>query len=91
MGVDCARQMLIRGDERRVERFGERDVERVIGGEIVTKLPRALEERDRGIPGDGEDGKILDRSGGPVRVQLAASFEPPERVQDLRVQQIRGR
>lgn len=91
MGVGRAREMLVGRDERRVERFGKGDVERVIGGEVVAKDPSALEERDRGIAGDGQDGKILDRRGGALRVQLAASLEAPERVQDLRVQQIRGR
>lgn len=83
--------MLVGRDERRVERFGERHVQRVIRGEVIAKGPSAFEERDGGIAGDGEDGEILDRRRGALRVELAASLEAPERVQDLRVEEIRGR
>jgi len=91
MSADRAREVLVGRDEWRVERLGERHVQRVIGGEVVAKGPSALEERDRGIAGDGEDGQILDRRSGALRVELAAPLEAPERVQDLRVEQIRGR
>lgn len=85
MSPGRARQMLVGRNEWRIEGFGERDVEPVIGGEVMAKDPGALEERDRGITGDREDGEILDRRRGALRVQIAASLEAPEGVQDLRV------
>jgi hypothetical protein len=88
MGAGRVRQTIVGRDERRVERFSERDVERVIGGYVMAEGPGALEESGRGIASDGKDEEILDRRRGSFRVELPAPLEPTERVQDLCVQQI---
>ncbi len=55
-GGDAGRrgQPAVAGDERGSERLGERDEHRVVGGEVMPQVPRAVAERVVGVARQGE-------------------------------------
>ncbi len=65
------RKQLVAGEERRVQRLGERDVSRVASGQVAAKLPHARQEEFVGIAVKGERGKVVERLAGTIGGDLA--------------------
>jgi hypothetical protein len=55
----CAGDVRVTSHERKPERFGKRDVDSVIGGEILAKLPYARQQEIVRIPYQREIEEVL--------------------------------
>src|SRR5688500_11793409 len=61
-------KVAIRGDKRCPKRVSQRDVYGVIGREVMTQLPRMLDEVERRVAGDRQQRKVAERVAGPVGI-----------------------
>jgi hypothetical protein len=55
------RERTVTGDKRRLERFREDDVHRVIGGDVVPQLPRATQKIEVSVTMEVKVSQIGDR------------------------------
>lgn len=62
----------VAGEERRVQRLGERDISRVVSGQIAAKLPHARQQEFVGIAAKGERGKVFERLPATIGGDLAS-------------------
>lgn len=82
-------KVAVRGDERYLEHLGERDVDDVVRREVVTELPRTRHEVESWIPGYGQHREVVERFADAVGVHVSPTFETPEGVDDLDIDEIR--
>ena len=68
----------VAGDDRRIERLGERYVHRVVRRDVLAQLPRASQQIEMGVTVEIEVGEIRDRFGRAVSRHLACPYEPSE-------------
>lgn len=61
------RERRIPGDERRIERLCQGQVDGVVRSDVLAQLPRASQEIDMGVTVEIEVGKIHNRCNGAVR------------------------
>ncbi len=51
-------QAAVPGEERRIENLRERDIGRIIGGEIASERPNPWQQQVVGVPAQGQIGQI---------------------------------
>src|SRR5438093_8780084 len=84
------RESTIAGHERNAEDLRERDEGRVVRGEVVPQLPHPIGKWLMRISDDREIVEVRPDVRGPVFGHMASSHEPPEGMDDLHVDQMRG-
>ena len=57
--------------ERSVQRLGERDISRVVSGQVAAKLPHARRQEFVGIAAKGERGEVVERLAATIGGDLA--------------------
>ena len=77
------------GQQRRVESFGERDVDRVVAGEILPQLPRAGQQRCVRCSSYRHRDEVVQRELGAPPVEPAGCDLTTEHGRDFDVQQVR--
>ena len=85
----CGAEGTIAGHHRRVHRFGEGDIYRVVGAEVVSQLPRTGQQIDVGVTVEVEVGDIGNRFVSTAGGDLTGPHETPERLNDLDVDEVR--
>jgi hypothetical protein len=78
----------VAGDDRRIERLGQRYVHRVVRRDVLAQLPRASQEIEMGVTVEIEVGEIRDRLGRAVSRHLACPYEPPQTLGYFNVHQV---
>lgn len=84
------RQTGVRGQQRTRERFGERDVARVVGGEFLAQREDSRKQGQRRMQFDRDAGKIC---GGGVQcliAQVSAEIQPAQRRGDFERKDVRS-
>jgi len=77
-------------EKRSVERFGERNVNGVVGGEVVPQLPNWRQQKIVRIPSQGKVRQVGERRGAAFPVDVAVRGLATDRLSDLDVEQMRG-
>lgn len=84
-----AAELGVAGQQRRIERFGERHVSAVIGGQRRAQLPDSREQLAMRVPLDDEVLKIVESLLGAFRRDVFELNQPPQRLSDLYIEQMR--
>lgn len=84
-----AGEALIAREERRIERLGERDIDGVIGCQIVPQIPDAPEQQIVRMAPQGKIGQIGERFAAPLRLDLSIGRMTANDLHDLDVEQMR--
>mgnify|MGYP001393592557 CR=1 FL=1 len=79
----------IAGEEHRVERLGERDVDGIVSGQPVAQGPDPAQERLVRVAFQVERAEVLESRRPRGRVELSGPHETPQRLSDLDVGQVR--
>ena len=66
----CCGETTVARDQRCFERFGESNVDGVIGGEIVSQFPYARQQQIMGISVQGKDREVGECRTAPFAVDL---------------------
>src|SRR5205085_8456466 len=80
--------LCVAGEQRGVERFGEGDVDGVVGGEVFAQRPDAIEERLVRVSFDVERTQVHERDERGVGVDLAEADVATHGLRDLDVEQM---
>src|SRR5947208_9967708 len=87
----CPSEAPVTSDQRNLERFCERDVDSIIGCQVVPQIPYAGQKETMRIAVQRESGENRKRRAAAVALDLAADRIAAERVRDLDIDQVRGR
>ena len=86
-----AGQPTVAGHQYRVaERFGERKVGGVVGGQVMAQLPDPLAQRRVRVPDEAQVRQVGDGSGSPMLLEFAREHEPAQGAQGLGLHQLGG-
>ncbi len=83
------RKSFVAGEQRRVERFGERDIDGIVGREIVPQLPDARQKEIVWIALHRKVGEIMQRRTAALVADLAIRRISADDLRDLDVEQMR--
>lgn len=85
----CSSESGVAGDEWHLEDLREHDERRVVGGHVVTQFPHPVSEWDMRVADDGQFGEIGQGVRCPIVADRPRTGQPPQRVMELDVQQVR--
>jgi hypothetical protein len=63
----CGGETAVTRNQARAQFFGERNVCRIVGGQVVTELPNPGQQNEVGIPSHAQVEQVFDRLIGAVR------------------------
>jgi len=86
----CGSQSGVRGDERRTQDLGKRNIGGVVAGQIEPQLPHPREQRRVLVALQRQVPEIGKRRVGPAGGKLAGTFVPAQYVQHLDVEKVRS-
>lgn len=78
----------VAGDERRIERFSEGDIDGIVSRHICPQFPRAGQKNVVGVPAQRKQEPIVEGRPAPLRVDLAGCCIPAEHLRYLDVDQV---
>lgn len=78
----------VAGEERTLQRFGEGDVDGVVGAQVVAERPDAIEEGLVIVSFQVQRAQVVDGRGRRVGVERAFANVPPQRLRDLDVHEM---
>lgn len=81
-------QASVEGQKRYVESFRERNVCRVVCGQVIPQLPDSRQQMGMAMPADGKVHEVVERPGGAVACQATEADEPSENLSYFQVNQI---
>jgi len=81
-------EVAVTGPERRVERFCERDVNSIIGRQIVPQFPDARQKEIVRIPEQRKIGQVGERLSATLRIEFAGCRIPTDDLRDFDVEQM---
>src|SRR2546425_4161012 len=84
------RQRGVAGHQGGLQDFGECDISRIVGGQVVAELPYPGQEYVMGISSEGEVGQIFQRLRTTLRVYLARRRVAAQHLGDLEVEEVGG-
>jgi len=84
-----ARKPTVTCQQRRIEDLGERHVDRVVGAQVLSKLPYAIKQWLMRVALQIQNVKILEREGRFSCIELAVFRVTPECLSDLDICQVR--
>ena len=91
LGADAggAREPGVRGDEGGFERLGERDVGRIVGGDVVPQLPHTRgASRCEGSGSDAHGREVFEKLDASALGDAAAQGVMPQRVEHLDLEEV---
>jgi hypothetical protein len=80
----------VAGDQRHSERFGKRNIDRVVSREIVSQVPDARQHETVRVPVQRESRENRKSRAAAFAVNLATDRVAPDGVRDLDIDQMRG-
>lgn len=78
----------IAGNQGNPQRLRETHKSRIVGRHVMAKFPDASYQRMVGIPHYRKTLEVLQRVGGPLFSQAAPGDQPPQRMQELHIDQV---
>lgn len=84
-----SRETSVASEQRSIERFGEGDVDGIVGREILPQIPNARQKELMRISVQGKIGEVGESHASAFAVDLAARGITSEHLRDFNIEQIR--
>jgi hypothetical protein len=83
-------QFCVAGEQRGVQRLGERNICSVVGGQRIAQLPDAWQKRSVLVAFDDQIGKIVERLFGSGECNFFALYQATQNLSHFNIEQMRS-